>query len=53
MPQREKYDEVGGEAQSSAQTLLSMIGGSKSLTSGWAGFAFKTLVVSSSAATVG
>lgn len=53
MPAREHYDQNEGQAQAGAQSLLTMLGGSKHLTAGWVGFATKTLLVSLSSSTVG
>ncbi|KAL4452325.1 hypothetical protein ABPG75_007987 [Micractinium tetrahymenae] len=52
MPAREPYEREDGQAHTSAQTLLTMLGGAKNLTSGFSVFAIKTLAISWSAATV-
>jgi hypothetical protein len=53
MPSHEYYEQANdGQAQVGAHSLLAMIGNSKGLTAGWSGFAIKSLLVSSSSATV-
>eukprot|EP00887_Chlorella_sp_A99_P005229 scaffold1.g5229.t1 len=52
MPSREPYEQNEGQAQVGTAGLLSLISLSKNATSGFAGFAVKTAIVSSSAATV-
>lgn len=52
MPRVEAYENNDGQAQVGAANLLSMIGQAKGVTGGWSGFALKSILVSTSAATV-